>query len=230
MFQEFALPIFSQRASRINLAIHFHIDHKPHTSVSSKAKRWMDIIGAFVGLLITAIVAIPIAIVIQLDSPGPIFYCQTRCGLYGKTFQIWKFRSMIPEAESLRHLVVNQAQGNIFKNSSDPRITRVGRLLRSTSLDELPQFWNVLKGEMSLVGTRPPTISEVLQYEPHHFERLLIKPGITGEWQVNGRSHIHDFEQVVAMDLAYQHKWSLSYDLQLIVKTIQVVFARRGAY
>jgi lipopolysaccharide/colanic/teichoic acid biosynthesis glycosyltransferase len=108
--------------------------------------------------VITTIIAIPIAIAIKLDNPGPIFYSQIRCGVRGKTFRVWKFRSMVVNAEQLQHLVDNQAQGHIFKNKNDPRITRVGRFLRRTSLDELPQFWNVLKGDMSLVGTRPPTI------------------------------------------------------------------------
>lgn len=127
-----------------------------HPSVISKTKRILDILGALVGLLIVAIMIIPIALVMQIDNPGPIFYSQIRCGVNGKQFRIWKFRSMIVGADRQKHLVVNQAKGHIFKNDNDPRITRVGRFLRKTSLDEFPQFWNVLKGEMSLVGTRPP--------------------------------------------------------------------------
>jgi lipopolysaccharide/colanic/teichoic acid biosynthesis glycosyltransferase len=126
-------------------------------------------------------------------------------------------------------LVVNQAQGHIFKNEADPRITRVGRFLRSTSLDELPQLWNVFRGDMSLVGTRPPTLDEVAKYEPHHWKRLNVKPGITGEWQVNGRSHVKDFEEIVRMDVAYQSKWSIFYDLKLILRTFQVVATKNGA-
>ncbi|NES96479.1 MAG: sugar transferase, partial [Desertifilum sp. SIO1I2] len=117
----------------------------------------------------------------------------------------------------------------IFKNESDPRITRVGRFLRKTSLDELPQFWNVLKGEMSLVGTRPPTHDEVVRYSPHHWRRLDVKPGLTGEWQVNGRSSVKDFEDIVKLDLRYQTKWHPFYDLQLIFKTVHVVLAKTGA-
>jgi lipopolysaccharide/colanic/teichoic acid biosynthesis glycosyltransferase len=200
-----------------------------HYSANSKLKRLIDILGALVGLTITAIIAIPIAIAIQLDNPGSIFYSQIRCGLKGKTFRIWKFRSMIAEADRLQHLVTNQAQGNIFKNKNDPRITRVGRFLRRTSLDELPQFWNVLKGDMSLVGTRPPTVDEVMKYEAHHWERLNTKPGITGEWQANGRSRITDFEDIVRMDIAYQQKWSVIYDLKLILKTLRVVSSSDGA-
>ncbi|NET12983.1 MAG: sugar transferase, partial [Okeania sp. SIO1H6] len=116
-----------------------------------------------------------------------------------------------------------------FKNEKDPRITRIGRFLRRTSLDELPQFWNVLKGDMSLVGTRPPTFDEVKNYEAHHWHRLDIKPGMTGEWQVNGRSSVKDFEEIVRMDIDYQQKWSIAYDLKLIWKTIWVVFNKSGA-
>jgi exopolysaccharide biosynthesis polyprenyl glycosylphosphotransferase len=201
-----------------------------HPSVSSKAKRFIDIIGSIVGLSITAIVFLPIAIAIQLDNPGPIFYSQIRCGLNGQTFRIWKFRSMVVGADNLKHLVTNEAKGNIFKNKNDPRVTRVGRFLRRTSLDELPQFWNVLRGDMSLVGTRPPTVNEVNQYQRHHFQRLKVKPGMTGEWQVNGRSAIEDFEDIVKLDVAYLKKWSIAYDLFLILRTIQIVAFKSGAY
>lgn len=201
-----------------------------HASVTSKAKRLMDIGGALVGLAITAVAFVPIAIAIQLDNPGPIFYSQTRCGLNGRPFRIWKFRSMVTNADQLKHLVSNEAKGLIFKNRNDPRITKVGRFLRRTSLDELPQFWNVLKGEMSLVGTRPPTLDEVSKYEDHHHQRLQVKPGITGEWQANGRSEVEDFEEIVRMDLAYQQKWTVFYDFALIFKTIKSVLFKSGAY
>lgn len=171
-----------------------------------------------------------IALAIKLDDGGPIFYSQWRCGLQGKPFRIWKFRSMRVGAEKIQHLISNEAAGHIFKNINDPRITKVGAFLRKTSLDEFPQFWNVLQGSMSLVGTRPPTVSEVLQYERHHWQRLQVKPGMTGEWQVYGRSSVTDFETIVAMDMHYQAKWSLGYDVLLILKTIGVVLQRRGAY
>jgi lipopolysaccharide/colanic/teichoic acid biosynthesis glycosyltransferase len=200
-----------------------------HYSANSKRKRLLDIIGALIGLVVTVILAIPIAIAIQFDNPGPIFYSQIRCGVKGQPFRLWKFRSMVVEADRLQHLVENQATGNIFKNKNDPRITRLGHFLRRTSLDELPQFWNVLKGDMSLVGTRPPTLEEVRKYEKHHWERLNIKPGITGEWQANGRSSILDFEEIVRMDIAYQQKWSVIYDLKLIWKTLLVVACKDGA-
>ncbi len=201
-----------------------------HPSVNSKAKRFLDILGSLVGLTITLFLAIPISIAMQFDSPGPLLYSQIRCGLNGKRFRIWKFRSMIVNADRQKHLVENQAQGHIFKNDRDPRITRVGRFLRRTSLDEFPQFWNVLKGDMSLVGTRPPTPDEVSQYNQKHLQRLFVKPGLTGEWQVKGRSNVTDFEKIVEMDLDYQRKWSTIYDVDLILRTILVVLARKGAY
>lgn len=200
-----------------------------HSSTTSIAKRMIDILGAIVGLGITAVVAVPVAIASALDNPGPIFYSQTRCGLNGRSFRIWKFRSMVVGAEQLKHLVNNEAKGHIFKNENDPRITRVGKFLRRTSLDELPQFWNVLQGDMSLVGTRPPTPDEVMHYESHHWERLNVKPGITGEWQANGRSTVKDFEDIVSMDLDYQRKWSIAYDISLILKTLSVVLNKSGA-
>jgi exopolysaccharide biosynthesis polyprenyl glycosylphosphotransferase len=206
------------------------VSEATHPSVNSRIKRLIDIVGALVGLVITALVAIPVAIMVCFDDPGPVFYSQVRCGLNGHHFRIWKFRSMVVKADELKHLVENEAKGNIFKNRNDPRVTRVGRFLRRTSLDELPQFWNVLKGDMSLVGTRPPTVNEVMQYKRHHFQRLLVKPGITGEWQANGRSSVEDFEDIVKMDVLYQQKWSIAYDLSLILKTIQVVLHKDGAY
>jgi lipopolysaccharide/colanic/teichoic acid biosynthesis glycosyltransferase len=201
-----------------------------HPSTTSTTKRLIDILGAIIGLIITSLVTIPIAIAILLQDPGPILYSQIRCGLNGRNFRIWKFRSMVVDADKLKSLVKNQANGHIFKSTDDPRITRLGKFLRRTSLDELPQFWNVLMGDMSIVGTRPPTPDEVINYAPHHWKRLHVKPGITGEWQTNGRSRIKEFETIVRMDLDYQHKWSITYDLMLIFKTIWVVLNRKGAY
>lgn len=202
-----------------------------HVSVNSKLKRVVDVVGALVGLAITTVLFIPLAIVVQLDNPGPVLYSQIRCGVQGRTFRIWKFRSMVQNADGLKHGLQdqNQASGHIFKMKDDPRITRVGKLLRKTSLDEFPQFWNVLMGEMSLVGTRPPSLDEVAKYDRNHWQRLTVKPGITGEWQANGRSSVIDFEDIVKMDLDYQEKWSVLYDLQLIFKTVWVVFNKKGA-
>jgi lipopolysaccharide/colanic/teichoic acid biosynthesis glycosyltransferase len=201
-----------------------------HSSVGSFIKRSVDVVGALIGLAIVAILIVPIAVAVRLDNPGPLFYSQVRCGHRGRTFRIWKFRSMVVNADALKHLVDNEAQGLIFKNKNDPRITRVGAFLRKTSLDEFPQFLNVLMGDMSLVGTRPPTVDEVVKYKPHHWKRLEVKPGITGEWQVRGRSSITDFEDIVKMDLLYQERWSVVYDLRLIIETILAVLHRKGAY
>lgn len=202
----------------------------PHRSTHSGVKRAIDLMGSLIGLVILAGVFVPIAVAIRLDSPGPIFYCQERYGLMGRSFRLYKFRSMVENADSLKSQIKNEADGLIFKNQSDPRVTRVGRFLRRTSLDELPQFWNVLLGQMSLVGTRPPTSDEVSHYSEHHWQRLNVKPGLTGEWQVNGRSTVKDFEQIVALDLRYQTAWTPMYDLVIILKTIYVIFARVGAF
>ncbi len=201
-----------------------------HPSVSSKFKRLLDIIGSAVGLIILAILFVPIAIAIKLDSRGKIFYTQERYGLHGRPFMLRKFRSMVSEADKLKDLVPNEASGLIFKNKNDFRVTRFGSFLRKTSLDELPQFWNVLLGQMSLVGTRPPTADEVSQYNERHWLRLNVKPGMTGEWQVHGRSSVQDFEDIVNLDLRYQNKWYPLYDLVLIMKTFYVIFAKKGAY
>ncbi len=201
-----------------------------HPSVNSNFKRFLDIIGSLIGLSILAIVFVPIAIAIKIDSPGPIFFTQERYGVQGRTFRLRKFRSMVSDAEKLKSLVSNEANGFIFKNKNDFRVTKVGRLLRSTSLDELPQFWNVLVGEMSLVGTRPPTNDEVKHYNQRHWQRLNVKPGLTGEWQVNGRSKVSDFEAVVDLDLQYQKKWYPMYDLLLILKTFLIIVRRVGAF
>jgi exopolysaccharide biosynthesis polyprenyl glycosylphosphotransferase len=199
---------------------------KTHPSIHSPIKRSIDILGAIVGLGITAILFPFVAIAIKLDSPGPILFSQTRCGWLGRRFSIWKFRSMCVNAEEIKVNIQNQANGAFFKNKNDPRVTRVGRFLRKTSLDEFPQFWNVLVGQMSLVGTRPPTPDEVERYQIPQWQRLNVKPGITGEWQVNGRSLIRNFEDVIELDLRYQENWSLFYDIKLIFKTVWVLFHR----
>ena len=197
-----------------------------HPSIRSWVKRLIDIVGSMVGLLITGTLFVPIAIAIRLDSPGPILFGQARCGWMGKRFFMWKFRSMYGDAEARRAEVPNQATGAFFKNDQDPRITKVGRFLRKTSLDELPQFWNVLRGDMSLVGSRPSVLYELDYYEVPEWQRLDVKPGITGEWQVHGRSKIRNFEDVIELDLRYQRNWSLMYDFKLIFKTILILFKR----
>jgi len=223
MYQTQSLTIFNEAVFK------YSEPETLHPSVYSTFKRTLDIVGSLVGLIIVALVFVPVAIAIQLDNPGPILYSQERYGLQGRSFRIWKFRSMVVNADQLKSLVANEASGLIFKNEQDPRVTRVGRFLRKTSLDELPQFWNVLVGEMSLVGTRPPTADEVAQYQERHWQRLIVRPGLTGEWQVSGRSNIKDFEDVVNLDLRYQKRWSPLYDIVVIAKTIYVLFARVGA-
>ncbi|MEL6554191.1 MAG: sugar transferase [Cyanobacteria bacterium J06621_11] len=200
----------------------------PHVSTQSIFKRSLDILGACVGLVILSVLFLPIAITIRLDSKGPILYSQERYGLQGRPFTIWKFRSMVTNADELKGSVANESQGLIFKNEADPRITEVGQFLRKTSLDELPQFWNVLTGDMSLVGTRPPTADEVAHYNERHWQRLDVRPGMTGQWQVNGRSAVKDFEDIVTLDLDYQSLWTPVYDIQLILKTVITLLSKRS--
>jgi exopolysaccharide biosynthesis polyprenyl glycosylphosphotransferase len=194
-------------------------------------KRCLDIVGACCGLTFAALFFPFIGLAIKLESPGPLFFGQTRVRENGRTFTCWKFRSMFPDAEArkqeLMHL--NEMEGAIFKIKNDPRVTRVGAFLRKTSLDEMPQFWNVLRGEMSLVGTRPPTPAEVLGYQNWQRKRICMKPGITGLWQVSGRNSVTDFNEVVRLDLEYIDTWSLATDLRLILRTLKVVFFREGA-
>lgn len=194
-------------------------------------KRLMDIVGALVGLIISVPIIAVTAIPLKLESPGPLFFRQKRVGLNGRTFYICKLRSMYMDAEQRKKdlMAQNKMQGLMFKMDDDPRITKVGKFIRRTSIDELPQFWNILKGDMSLVGTRPPTLDEYEQYDSHHKRRLSMKPGLTGLWQVSGRSNIQNFEEVVKLDVAYIDNWSLGLDVRILVKTIGVVFRRTGA-
>ena len=194
-------------------------------------KRLLDVVGALAGLAITGAFFPLIALAIRLDSPGPLLFGQERVGQNGRRFRCWKFRSMYIDAEERKKdlMARNEMKGAMFKMKDDPRVTRIGRFLRKTSLDELPQFWNVLKGEMSLVGTRPPTPAEVAQYENWHRRRISIKPGITGMWQVSGRSAIEDFDEIVRLDLHYIDHWSLWLDIRILLKTVAVVFARKGS-
>lgn len=194
-------------------------------------KRAIDIVGALIGLLVTAVVTIFVAPAILIESPGPIFFKQKRVGKNGRYFYMYKFRSMYRDAEERKKALMeqNEMKGLMFKMTDDPRITKVGRFIRATSIDELPQFFNVLKGDMSLVGTRPPTVDEFMQYAGYHKRRLSIKPGITGLWQVSGRSNIEDFEDVVKLDLEYIDNWSLALDIKILFKTVLVVFKKDGS-
>lgn len=196
-------------------------------------KRLVDIFVGGLGSLFCFGVLVPIlGLAIKLDSPGPILFRQKRVGMHGRFFYVYKLRSMYVDAEVRKaELLANsEIQGPMFKMANDPRITRVGRFLRKTSLDEFPQFWNVLKGEMSLVGTRPPTPEEVAQYEDWHRRRISIKPGITGLWQISGRNKIKNFDEVVRLDLQYIDGWRLQDDLNILWRTFWVVMARKGAW
>lgn len=204
--------------------------------VSSKQlfyKRILDIIGGFIGCLLTGVLYLFVAPAIYLRSPGPIFFSQIRVGRNGKQFKLYKFRSMYMDAEERKKelMAKNQVEdGMMFKMKDDPRIIKgVGHFIRKFSIDEFPQFYNVLKGEMSLVGTRPPTVDEWEKYSLHHRVRLAIKPGITGLWQVSGRSAITDFEEVVKLDVQYISEWSIGKDIKILFKTVGAVFGSSGA-
>lgn len=207
-------------------------------------KRLMDIVCGLVGCVVTAILTLFLAPAIYIASPGPIFFAQERVGKNGKRFKMYKFRSMYMDAEARKAELIKQnkfADGKMFKLDFDPRVignrilpdgtqkTGLGDFIRRTSLDEFPQFFNVLKGDMSIVGTRPPLVSETAQYDLHHRVRLAIKPGITGMWQVSGRSDITDFEEVVRLDKEYIANWSVGLDLKILLKTVLVVLKRDGS-
>lgn len=194
-------------------------------------KRAMDIVGGLIGLFFTGILSVFLGPIIYLQSPGPIFFSQIRVGRNGRKFRIYKFRSMYMDAEERKKELMsqNKMNGLMFKMDDDPRIFPAGKIIRKLSLDEFPQFWNVLKGDMSLVGTRPPTVDEFEQYEAHHKVRLAIKPGLTGMWQVSGRSNITDFEEVVKLDNKYIAEWNLRLDLKILCRTVAVVLGSEGS-
>ncbi|MCX4374765.1 MAG: sugar transferase, partial [Lachnospiraceae bacterium] len=194
-------------------------------------KRVIDIVGALVGLVLTAIITPFVAAAIKIDSPGPVFFSQTRIGKNGRRFKIWKFRSMYLDAEERKKELAaqNQAKGLVFKMEDDPRITKVGKFIRKTSIDETPQFLNILFGDMSLVGTRPPTEDEFEKYNGYYRRRMSITPGLTGMWQVSGRSDIQDFEEIVKLDLEYIDNWSLGLDIKILFMTVFAVLGRKGA-
>lgn len=210
------------------------------TSRQVLLKRIIDICGSIVGLIFTGILTIVVGPMIYLASPGPIFFSQVRIGRGGKKFKIYKFRSMYMDAEKRKAELMekNKMNGFMFKMEADPRIlgsgndgTRkgIGWFIRKTSIDEFPQFWNVLKGDMSLVGTRPPTVDEWEKYDYHHRARMAIKPGITGLWQVSGRSDITDFEEVVRLDMEYIRNWSLGEDIKILFRTVAAVAKGKGS-
>ena len=207
-------------------------------------KRALDIVGGIVGCMITLVLTVIVGPMIYIKSPGPIFFKQTRVGKNGKKFKMYKFRSMYMDAEARKAelMAQNRVQGGLmFKLEYDPRIIGcekrsdgtikkgIGNYIRDWSIDEFPQFFNVLKGDLSLCGTRPPTVDEWEKYELHHRARLAIKPGITGLWQISGRSDITDFEQVVELDKKYIREWSMVRDLKILLKTVLVVLGRKGS-
>lgn len=194
-------------------------------------KRILDWVCGLFGLAIFCLLYPLLALAIKLDSSGPVLFRQKRVGQNGRIFYIYKFRTMYVDAEERKKelMAQNEMQGLMFKMHNDPRITRVGRFLRKTSLDEIPQFINVIKGEMSLVGTRPPTLEEVDHYETWHRRRISMKPGITGLWQVSGRNKVNDFNEVIKLDLKYIDQWRFVNDIKIIFQTIWVVLRRKGA-
>lgn len=194
-------------------------------------KRLLDLVGGAVGFLMFCLLYVPIAVAIKIESPGPVLFSQVRVGQNNRHFKLYKFRSMYMDAEERKKELLerNEMEGHMFKMEHDPRVTRVGRFLRRTSLDEFPQFINVIKGEMSLVGTRPPTVDEVEHYRTWHRRRISMKPGVTGLWQVSGRNEVRKFEDVVALDLEYIDGWHFRRDLNILFKTIWVIFNKQGA-
>ena len=213
------------------------------TTKQAFLKRAMDIAGGLVGCVLCGVLMLFVAPAIYISSPGPIFFTQERIGKNGKRFKIYKFRSMYMDAEERKKelLAQNKMTGLMFKMDFDPRIignrilpdgtrkTGIGQFIRSTSIDEFPQFFNVLKGDMSLVGTRPPLVSEFEAYQQHHRARMSVKPGITGMWQVSGRSEITDFEEVVRLDTKYINEWSIGLDIRILLQTVAIVLKREGS-
>jgi exopolysaccharide biosynthesis polyprenyl glycosylphosphotransferase len=194
-------------------------------------KRMVDVIGSAIGLLLFAPLFLLLIVLVNITSRGPVFFVQDRCGFGGRLFRFYKFRTMVEDAEQrkaqLAHL--NEMTGPAFKMRRDPRVTKLGAILRKTSLDELPQLWNVLKGDMSLVGPRPPLPDEVERYDARQAQRLSVMPGITGLWQVSGRSGLNDFDRWLELDLQYARQWSLWLDVRILAKTVIVVALARGA-
>jgi exopolysaccharide biosynthesis polyprenyl glycosylphosphotransferase len=195
-------------------------------------KRAIDVVGAGAGLVVLLPLLGAVAALVRLTSPGPVFYRSRYLGERGRRFTGYKFRSMVVNADDLKASMahMNHMKGPAFKIRDDPRVTPVGRILRKYSLDELPQLWNVLRGDMSLVGPRPPLPEEFARFSDWHKRKLAVKPGITCLWQINGRSEISDFDEWARLDLQYIERWSLRVDLEILIKTIPAVLHGRGAY
>ena len=206
--------------------------HTVSLNVTEKfVKRVIDIVGSIIGIILSSPIMLITAIAIKIDSKGPVIFKQQRVGMNGRHFNIYKFRSMCNDAEKQKEKLMeqNEMQGEfMFKMQNDPRITKVGKFIRKTSIDELPQFFNVLFGDMSIVGTRPPTVDEVEKYDRSHWRRISIKPGITGMWQVSGRSSITDFDEIVSLDTEYIDKWSVLLEIKIIIKTALQIYSKNG--
>ncbi|MBZ9537122.1 sugar transferase [Cytobacillus oceanisediminis] len=214
-----------------------YLEKKKNVSVNTARsylvmKRAVDIIGSFCGLVVLSLLFVIIALLIKLEDPkGKVFFKQLRIGKDGKEFYMYKFRSMASDAEErLKELLaLNEVSGAMFKMKDDPRVTKIGKFIRKTSLDELPQLFNVFRGDMSLVGPRPPLPREVVEYSAYDKQRLLVTPGCTGLWQVSGRSNV-GFDEMVKLDLHYIENRSLLFDLKIIVNTVKVLFGSKDAY
>lgn len=231
-----SLDLFNLRFAKAQLT---HLDHIPLLSFDTTPidewrlaiKRVLDTVAAAIGLTLLLPLFLAVALIIKLTSPGPVFFRQVRCGLNGRRFVLYKFRSMSADAEQRRAELerLNEMEGPVFKVTNDPRLTPIGKLIRKTSIDELPQLYNVLRGEMSLVGPRPPIPSEVEKYEPWQRRRLSMRPGITGYWQVKGRNRVTDFNQWTKLDLEYIDRWSLWLDVKILLMTVPAVVFGVGA-
>ena len=208
-------------------------DQDPPADRTLRFKRSFDIVGALLGIGLAAPLVAVLALLVKLDTRGPVFFSHTRLGRGGRRFRMYKLRTMREGAEAEKASVAHLNQSDdtrLFKIRADPRVTRLGRMIRRWSLDEIPQLYNVLIGDMSLVGPRPFFEEDLTTYEAHHFERLAVRPGLTGLWQVSGRSEIVDFEEVVRLDREYIDHWSFALDLRILARTIPAVMHRRGAF
>lgn len=232
-----ALPVTSADVTRIARAVDwaaFLPDRGRGRGwrIGQRVKRVMDVVLALLGLVVLAPVLLLIAVAVRVSSPGPVLYEWRVLGRHGRPFRGYKFRTMVDKADALKQdmMAYNEMSGPAFKMKNDPRVTRLGRVLRKYSVDELPQLYSVLKGDMSLVGPRPPSAEEFASFAPHQRGKLAVTPGITCLWQVNGRSHITSFDEWAALDLRYIREWSLWLDVRILVRTIPAVLRGYGAY
>jgi lipopolysaccharide/colanic/teichoic acid biosynthesis glycosyltransferase len=231
------IPTSRRNEGELLLEKHLPYPHTvPNRTTSDKSylimKRIMDVMGAIFGLLLLSPVFAIVAFLIKLEDPrGPVFFHQIRVGKNERKFHMFKFRSMVSNAEDLLDelLHCNEVSGAMFKMKNDPRITRIGRFIRRTSMDELPQLWNVLRGEMSMVGPRPPLVREVVEYSSYDKQRLRVTPGCTGLWQVSGRNSV-GFEEMVELDIRYIDRRSISYDIKIIFRTVRMLFRANDAF